>query len=132
MGRPQAAVRLSSLIAGFAVLAALSGCKPVGPNYTRPGNTAPEANAAGYKETGAPSVVVPPPNPNGGTWKPATPSDGMLKGKWWETYNDPQLNKFEERVASDNVKRKTGRGELSCRARPGAFGAGPISIRGLA
>lgn len=106
MGRPQAAVRLSSLIAGFAVLAALSGCKPVGPNYTRPGNTAPEANAAGYKETGAPSVVVPPPNPNGGTWKPATPSDGMLKGKWWETYNDPQLNKFEERVASDNVNVK--------------------------
>jgi NodT family efflux transporter outer membrane factor (OMF) lipoprotein len=28
----------------------------------------------------------------------------MLKGKWWEIYQDPQLNKLEERVDSTNVQ----------------------------
>jgi NodT family efflux transporter outer membrane factor (OMF) lipoprotein len=74
-----------------------TGCKPVGPNYTRPAYSAPAA----YKETGAPSVV-PPPNPQGGSWTPANPSDGMLKGKWWEIYGDPQLNQLEERIATNN------------------------------
>ncbi|MGB0065794.1 MAG: efflux transporter outer membrane subunit, partial [Terracidiphilus sp.] len=76
-------------------------CKPVGPNYNRPGYNAPPA----YKETGAASVV-PPPSPTGGAWQPANPSDGMLKGKWWEVYNDPQLNRLEERIATDNVQLK--------------------------
>jgi NodT family efflux transporter outer membrane factor (OMF) lipoprotein len=79
----------------------IAGCKPVGPNYNRPGYTAPPA----YKETGA-STVVPPPNPPNGTWTPANPSDGMLKGKWWEVYQDPQLNKLEDRIATDNVQLK--------------------------
>ena len=79
-------------------VAVLVGCKPAGPNYQKPGYTAPP----NYKETGAPNVVVPPPNPDGGSWKPATPSDGMLKGKWWEIYNDPQLNQYEERIAGYN------------------------------
>jgi hypothetical protein len=26
----------------------------------------------------------------------------MLKGKWWEIYNDPQLNQLEERIATYN------------------------------
>jgi NodT family efflux transporter outer membrane factor (OMF) lipoprotein len=26
----------------------------------------------------------------------------MLRGKWWEIYGDPQLNKLEERIATDN------------------------------
>lgn len=79
-------------------LALLAGCKPVGPNYQRPPYTAPPA----YKETGAPTVMVPPPNPNGGSWQPASPSDGLLKGKWWESYQDPQLNQLEDRIASTN------------------------------
>ena len=83
---------------GLAVLAFLAGCKPVGPNYSRPVYTAPPA----YKETGASTAIVPPPSPNGGTWQPASPSDGMLRGKWWQVYNDPQLNQLEERVTVDN------------------------------
>ena len=59
----------------------LTACKPVGPNYNRPVYQAPPA----YKETGA-STVVPPPNPAGGAWQPANPSDGMLRGNWWEIY----------------------------------------------
>jgi NodT family efflux transporter outer membrane factor (OMF) lipoprotein len=78
----------------------LSACKPVGPNYSRPGYNAPPA----YKETGATAVVVPPPNPQGGAWQPANPSDGMLKGKWWEIYQDPQLNQLEERIDTNNVQ----------------------------
>jgi NodT family efflux transporter outer membrane factor (OMF) lipoprotein len=92
------------LSAGFAMGAAsflgltlLAGCKPVGPNYQRPTYTAPPA----YKETGA-SSVIPPPNPPGGGWQAATPSDGMLKGKWWEVYQDPLLNQLEERIATSN------------------------------
>jgi len=73
----------------------------VGPNYNRPGFNAPPV----YKEMGAASVV-PPPNPQGGSWQPANPSDGMLKGKWWEIYQDPQLNNLEERIATDNVQLK--------------------------
>ncbi|MDR3750182.1 MAG: efflux transporter outer membrane subunit [Terracidiphilus sp.] len=85
-------------MAALLALGLLAGCKPVGPNYNRPGYEAPQV----YKETGASTVVVPPPNPAGGGWQPATPSDGMLRGKWWEVYQDPQLNKLEERIATDN------------------------------
>ena len=82
----------------------ISGCKPVGPDYKRPVYVTPPI----YKETGASNVTVPanpvppPPAPNGGAWQPASPSDGMIKGKWWEIYNDPQLNKLEERIAAVN------------------------------
>jgi NodT family efflux transporter outer membrane factor (OMF) lipoprotein len=78
----------------------LAGCKPVGPNYNRPGYNAPSV----YKETGATTVVAPPPNPQGGAWGPANPSDGMLKGKWWEIYQDPQLDSLENRIDSSNVQ----------------------------
>ncbi len=76
----------------------VAGCKPVGPDYQPPTYTAP----ATYKETGASTVIVPPPNPAGGSWQPASPSDGMLRGKWWEVYQDPQLNQLEERIATSN------------------------------
>ena len=41
-----------------------------------------------------------------GQWKMATPSDGLLKGKWWEIFGDPQLNRLEElvNVSNQNVK----------------------------
>jgi NodT family efflux transporter outer membrane factor (OMF) lipoprotein len=32
----------------------------------------------------------------------ATPSDGLLKGKWWEIFGDPQLNRLEELVNINN------------------------------
>jgi NodT family efflux transporter outer membrane factor (OMF) lipoprotein len=86
------------LAVGLAGLVSLlAGCK-VGPNYQRPDTLAPPA----YKEGGSAGAVVPPPNPNGGTWKPASPSDGMLRGKWWEIYQDPQLNALEEQIVPQN------------------------------
>src|SRR5579863_6841636 len=93
---PQKAFRLGGGLALAAL--GLAGCKPVGPDYQRPAYSAPPA----YKETGAPSVAMPPPSPDGGSWKPASPSDGMLRGKWWEIYQDPELNSLEERVATAN------------------------------
>lgn len=90
---PQAAMLAASLL-----LVLATGCKPVGPDYKRPEVQAP----ATYKEGGASAVVVPPPNPAGGGWHPADPSDGMLRGNWWEIYKDPQLNRLEDRVASNN------------------------------
>ena len=83
---------------GLLALTLLTGCKPVGPNYNRPGYDAPPA----YKETGATTVLQPPPAPAGGAWQPANPSDGLLRGKWWEIYQDPQLNQLEERIAANN------------------------------
>jgi NodT family efflux transporter outer membrane factor (OMF) lipoprotein len=35
-------------------------------------------------------------------WKMAQPSDNMIKGKWWEMFNDPQLNALEEQVNISN------------------------------
>jgi len=86
----------AAALAGILIL--LTACKPVGPNYNRPTYQAPPT----YKETGASTVVTPPPNPTGGGWQPATPSDGMLRGKWWEIYQDPQLNQLEDRIAENN------------------------------
>ncbi len=82
----------------FVAAVMLTGCKPVGPNYNRPSYQAPSA----YKETGATTVLVPPPAPIGGAWQPANPSDNLLRGNWWETYQDPQLNQLEERINADN------------------------------
>jgi len=75
----------------------VTGCK-VGPNYQRV-DTPPPVE---YKGGGSTGAVVPPPNPPGGTWKPASPSDGMLRGKWWEVYQDPQLNALEEQIVPQN------------------------------
>ena len=35
-------------------------------------------------------------------WKVAQPQDAMLRGKWWEIYNDPELNALEDRLNIDN------------------------------
>jgi NodT family efflux transporter outer membrane factor (OMF) lipoprotein len=71
------------------VLASLlwSGCR-IGPQYQRP--AAPPAPVA-FKEMAG-----------NDQWKMATPSDGLLKGKWWEIFGDPRLNQLEELVDVNN------------------------------
>ncbi len=96
-GKPRLPTGICSLGA-LLTLALLAGCKPVGPDYSRPGYQAP----ANYKETGAAAVLMPPPSPAEGGWQPANPSDGMIRGKWWEIYRDSQLNQLEERIAASN------------------------------
>ena len=70
----------------------LAGCM-VGPKYHAPTSTPPAA--ANYKES-----PVNFKDTNG--WNVANPQDGMLHGKWWEIYNDPQLNALEEQLEINN------------------------------
>ncbi|MGB6974154.1 MAG: efflux transporter outer membrane subunit [Terracidiphilus sp.] len=90
--------RRAASLAALAAAACFAGCKPVGPNYSRPQVTAPAA----YGESGGADVFEPPPNPNGGAWQPASPSDGMLRGAWWKVYNDPELDRLEALVTPNN------------------------------
>jgi len=69
----------------------LSGCT-VGPHYRRPDATVPES----FKE------LTPADYQNTDGWKVAQPKDFALKGKWWEIFNDPELNAFEEQVNVSN------------------------------
>jgi NodT family efflux transporter outer membrane factor (OMF) lipoprotein len=71
---------------------ALVGCR-VGPNYDRPPavGLAPE-----FKEPGPTTFQ----QTDG--WKAAQPSDTTLRGKWWETFADPQLNALEEQIDPAN------------------------------
>jgi NodT family efflux transporter outer membrane factor (OMF) lipoprotein len=78
----------------LAVALLVSGCT-VGPNYHRP--TAPTAPA--FKES---AVPVPPPNPPNGGWKQVAPNDSAIRPNWWDTYQDPELNKLEDQVAVSN------------------------------
>jgi NodT family efflux transporter outer membrane factor (OMF) lipoprotein len=71
----------------------LTGCN-VGPKYVAPAApTAPafkEAAPAAY--SGAPA----------GAWQPAQPQDAVLKGRWWEMFNEPDLNALEEQLDVNN------------------------------
>jgi NodT family efflux transporter outer membrane factor (OMF) lipoprotein len=42
-------------------------------------------------------------------WKVAQPQDSVLRSKWWETFNDADLNKLEEQVdvANQNIAAST-------------------------
>ena len=71
----------------------LAGCR-VGPVYHVPAATA-QAPPATYKET--PSQTQ-----ESGDWKVAQPQDAMLRGKWWEIYNDQELNDLEDKVNVNN------------------------------
>jgi NodT family efflux transporter outer membrane factor (OMF) lipoprotein len=72
-------------------LACLAGCM-VGPKYHTP--TAP--TPAAYKE------VTPENMKEIDNWKVAQPSDTVIRGKWWELFNDPELNKLEDQVDASN------------------------------
>ena len=74
-----------------AFLLSLSGCV-VGPKYHPP---APPAPAPVYKESPTQSQEA-------GLWTPAQPADAKLRGKWWEIFNDPELNALEEQLDINN------------------------------
>jgi NodT family efflux transporter outer membrane factor (OMF) lipoprotein len=51
-----------------------------------------------YKEAAPAAYSSAPP----GAWQPAQPQDAALKGKWWEMFNEPELNALEEQLNIDN------------------------------
>jgi NodT family efflux transporter outer membrane factor (OMF) lipoprotein len=61
-----------------------AGCR-IGPTFHQP--TVPTAPA--YKELDA-------------GWKTAEPKENIPRGKWWEIFQDPQLNTLEERIDIGN------------------------------
>ena len=79
------------LLAGVMLMC---GCA-VGPRYSRPSVPVP----TDYKET--------PQN-----WKPAQPADQTLRGKWWEIYQDPQLNTLEEKINISNQSLKAAQAQF--------------------
>jgi len=76
----------------LAAIGCLCGGCMVGPKYQRPSVDTPavfkELTAAQLKDTDG--------------WKVAQPKDDALRGKWWEIFNDPELNALEEKVNVSN------------------------------
>jgi NodT family efflux transporter outer membrane factor (OMF) lipoprotein len=93
------------LALAIALAGVLAGCV-VGPKYHAPATTSPPA----YKETPANAPQQPPAAPGAqdptlgglGDWTVAQPQDSALRGKWWEIYNDPELNALEEQLNINN------------------------------
>jgi NodT family efflux transporter outer membrane factor (OMF) lipoprotein len=75
----------------------LAGCT-VGPKYHAPTATV-QPPPATYKESPAQFA-------DSGDWKVAQPQDAMLHGKWWEIFNDAELNALEDQlnVNNQNIK----------------------------
>jgi NodT family efflux transporter outer membrane factor (OMF) lipoprotein len=69
----------------------LVGCT-VGPKYHTPSADTPAA----YKE------LTPADYKNTDGWKVAQPQDDAIRGKWWEIFNDSELNALEEKVNISN------------------------------
>ena len=78
----------------FAGLMLFCGCA-VGPRYSRPSAPVP----TDYKETPQ-------------KWKPAQPADQTLRGKWWEIYQDSQLNALEEKINISNQSLKAAQAQF--------------------
>jgi NodT family efflux transporter outer membrane factor (OMF) lipoprotein len=76
--------RLTLILGAFSMML-LAGCT-VGPKYARPNVATAPVDA--FKETDG--------------WKPARPSDQLLRGKWWEIFADPQLNALESELTVSN------------------------------
>jgi NodT family efflux transporter outer membrane factor (OMF) lipoprotein len=80
-------LRRSGLVVGGMFVLAATGCM-VGPKYQRPVAPAPPS----FKEDAG--------------WTPAQPADALVRGKWWQVYNDSQLNTLEEKINISNESLK--------------------------
>ena len=67
------------------------GCDKA-PKYAKPTVATPPA----YKE------IAPDAFKETDDWKFAHPSDATIRGKWWEMFNDPQLNGLEDQLNTAN------------------------------
>lgn len=90
--RGNRAIRIRTILFCLSALF-LGGCT-VGPKYVRPTTEVPSS----YKEAG--------------DWKPAEPSDAISKGKWWEVYQDPQLDALEDQITVSNQSLKVAQAQF--------------------
>jgi len=72
-------------LAALSLLLVLAGCT-VGPRYARPSAPTPAPDA--WK-------TQPP-------WEQAAPKDAIPKGAWWEVFQDPTLNAYEQQLLQAN------------------------------
>lgn len=75
----------------LSAMCGLPGCN-VGPKYRPLAMPTPPA----FKEQGPQQA------PDGTNWKAAQPQDAALRGKWWEIYQEPELNTLEEKIVVSN------------------------------
>lgn len=94
MTRSSSCAGLAWLVVLGLAFGVLSGCA-VGPRYSRPATAAPPD----YKEL--------PQN-----WKTAQPSDQITKGKWWEVFQDSQLNGLEGQINVSNQTLKSAQAQF--------------------
>jgi len=92
MSGARGSARTAATVAAVCV-GSLSGCT-VGPRYDPPVFPAPPA----FKEASAGAYEAARP----GAWKPAQPQDAVLKGKWWEVFNEPELSALEDQLNINN------------------------------
>ena len=78
--------------AAFGLAITVSGCR-IGPRYNAP--APPAVTAPNYKES-----TVNFKDADG--WKVASPQDAMIRGKWWEIFNEPELNGLEDQLEVNN------------------------------
>ena len=76
-------MRHSTFVTLCAGVLLLSSCK-VGPHYHTP------------------SAPIPPSFKESAEWKQAEPQDSRLRGDWWQTFGDPDLNMLEEQIDVSN------------------------------
>src|SRR5260370_19714709 len=93
MYKTMTTLRLHAAISSAIAILLLTGCR-VGPKYQVPPATA-QAPPVSYKES--PTQFA---DTDG--WKVAQPQDAMLHVRWWEIYNDPELNALEDQLNINN------------------------------
>jgi multidrug efflux system outer membrane protein len=90
------AVALSAVVLiltlSFLALLLLSGCA-VGPDYHRPGALGTNALPLGFSDPGLTNTAI---------WHPAEPAAHVPRGRWWEVFGYPELNRLEELAATNN------------------------------
>jgi NodT family efflux transporter outer membrane factor (OMF) lipoprotein len=84
--------RTAAWITGLALPALMTGCR-VGPRYQAP--TPPAVTASNYKESTLNFQ-------DADGWKVASPQDAMIRGNWWEVFNEPELNDLESQLNINN------------------------------
>jgi outer membrane protein, multidrug efflux system len=96
---PSKSASRAAFAALLAVLALAAGCA-VGPRYKRPEATAPGIGAPTAWKTEAP-------------WQPASPSDAIPKGAWWQVFHDPALDGYEQQLLKANQSLLVARDRLA-------------------
>ena len=82
----------AAIAAAILICLSLPGCV-VGPHYHK--GSAPTPAAPNYKES--------PVNfQDAEGWKVASPQDAMLRGNWWEIFQQPELNDLEQQLNINN------------------------------